>query len=272
MNYIIKQRNWAATTIVAVLLLGGAVYLVSDPARAIIDRKVENWTEWTPETIRKYPTEWLMSAQGDLSEKQQSLKNSRFDIRRNQIRWDGSLRSSQREVAMLNKYLGKAKELYATAEMNDSWPVSLGERVYSKSYDQAKLQGAIVSQYKSKERAERRVATYKKMVSRAESLTDKIDTKQEQINEVLLDLSLTIELAKAAEQMTDLTGLSDRGKEIHVTVKALMEELDRAFDDSSIPSMNRSLNNEVIFDEIMNRSSAEGLLNSAVHVTAKEAK
>jgi hypothetical protein len=129
-----------------------------------------------------------------------------------------------------------------------------------------------VSQHKAKERAERRVVTYKKMVSRAESLTEKIDVKQEQINEVLLDLSLTIELAKAAEQMTDLTGFSDRGKEIHVTVKALMEELDRAFDDSSIPSMNRSLNNEVIFDEIMNRSSAEGSINPTVHVTAKEAK
>ena len=130
---------------------------------------------------------------------------------------------------MLNKYLDNAKELYVTADMNDSWQVSLGERVYSKSYDQAKLQGAIVSQHKAKERAERRVTTYKKMVSRADSLTEKIDAKQEQINEVLLDLSLTIELAKAAEQMTDLTGLSDRGKEIHVTVKALMEELDRAF-------------------------------------------
>ena len=73
MNYIIKKQNWVATTIVAVLLLGGAVYFVSDPARAIIDRKVENWTEWTPDTIRKYPTEWLMSAQGDLSEKQQNF-------------------------------------------------------------------------------------------------------------------------------------------------------------------------------------------------------
>ena len=44
MKYIIEKRNWVATAVVSVLLLGGAVYLVSDPARAIIDRKVENWT------------------------------------------------------------------------------------------------------------------------------------------------------------------------------------------------------------------------------------
>jgi hypothetical protein len=272
MKYIIEKRNWVATAVVSVLLLGGAVYLVSDPARAIIDRKVENWTEWTPETIRKYPTEWLMSAQRDLSEKQQNLKNSRFDIRRNQIRWDGSLRSSQRDVAMRIKFLDKAKEMYAAAEMNGSWPVSFGDRTYSKTYDQSKLQREIVIQFKAKERAERRVMTYKKMASRAETLTEKIDAKQEQIHEVILDLALTIELAKAAEQMTGLTGLSDRGKEIHITVKALMEELDRAFDDSSMPSMNRSLNDEIMFDEIMNRSSAEDSRNSANLVVAREAK
>lgn len=272
MNYIIQKRHWATTAIVAVLVLGGAVYFVSEPARAIIDRKVENWTEWTPETIRKYPTEWLMSAQQDLNEKQQNLKNSRFDVRRNQIRWNGSLRSSQREVAMLNKYLDKAKEVYAEAETADSWPVSFNQNTYSKPYDQPKLQREIVTQFKAKERAERRVETYKKMVSRAGTLTDKIDTKQEQINEVLLDLALTIELAKAAEQMTDLTGLSDRGKEIHITVKALMEELDQAFNDSSVPSMNRSLNNEVIFDEIMNRSNAGNTKNSEAHIAVKETR
>ncbi len=256
MNYIIKKQNWAATALIAVVLLGGGGYFLSEPARAIIDRKVENWTEWTPETIRKYPTEWLLSAQKDLSEKQQKLKTSRFDVRRNQIRWDASFLRSQREVAILDKYLAKAKVLYKEAAENDSWPVSFNNRTHSKSFEQSNLQREIVAQHKAKERADRRFETYKKMVSKAETLMEKIDTKQEQINEVLLDLALTIELAKAAEQMTDLTGLSDRGKEIQVTVKALMEELDQAFDDNSIPSMNRSLNNEVIFDEIMNQSDA----------------
>ena len=123
------------------------------------------------------------------------------------------------------------------------------------------------------DRAERKVGTYRKMVSRAESLTEKIDAKQDQISEILLDLALAIEMAKAAEQMTDLTGLSDRGKEIQVTVKALMEELDKAFDGHSLPSMNRSLNNDVLFEEILNKSEAKKTTkNPAVHVVAREAK
>ena len=41
MNYIIKKQNWMATAVVAVLLIGGVVYFVSDPIKAIIDRKVK---------------------------------------------------------------------------------------------------------------------------------------------------------------------------------------------------------------------------------------
>ena len=55
-------------------------------------------------------------------------------------------------------------------------------------------------------------------------MTERIDDKQDQIGEILLDLALAIEMAKAAEQMTDPTGLSERGKNIQVTVEALMEE------------------------------------------------
>ena len=101
---------------------------------------------------------------------------------------------------------------------------------------------------------------------------EKSDDKQYQINAVLLDLDLAIELAKAAEQMTDLTGLSDRGREIQVTVEVLMEELDRAFDNQSLPAMNRSLNNEFLFEEIMRKSEARKAIKPAVYVVAREAK
>ena len=107
----------------------------------------------------------------------------------------------------------------------------------------------------------------------AQTLIEKIDTKQEQINEILLDLALAIEMAKAAEQMTGLTGLTDRGREIQVTVKALMEELDGAFDGYSLPSMNKSMSDELLFQEIMNRTEAKKAIKQpAVHVVAREAK
>ena len=273
MNYIIKKQNWMATAVVAVLLIGGVVYFVSDPIKAIIDRKVGNWTEWTPEKIREYPTEWLMSAQRDLGERQKKLKGRRFSIRKNQFSWEDSFRRSEREVKVLGKYLAVAAERYRDAEKNDAWPVSMRDEDYAESYDRNRLKNEMVAQYKAKDRAERKTETYKKMVSRAESLTERIDAKQDQISEILLDLALAIEMAKAAEQMTDLTGLYDRGKEIQVTVKALMEELDRAFDGHSLPSMNRSLNNDVLFEEIMNKSEAKKTTkNPAVHVVAREAK
>jgi hypothetical protein len=273
MNYIIKKQNWMATAVVAVLLIGGVVYFVSDPIKAIIDRKVENWTEWTPEKIREYPAEWLMSAQRDLGERQKKLKGRRFSIRKNQFSWEDSFRRSEREVKVLGKYLAVAAERYRDAEKNDAWPVSMRDEDYAESYDRNRLKNEMVAQYKAKDRAERKTETYKKMVSRAESLTERIDAKQDQISEILLDLALAIEMAKAAEQMTDLTGLYDRGKEIQVTVKALMEELDRAFDGHSLPSMNRSLNNDVLFEEIMNKSEAKKTTNNpAVHVVAREAK
>ena len=262
-----------ATAVVAVLLIGGVVYFVSDPIKAIIDRKVENWTEWTPEKIREYPAEWLMSAQRDLGERQKKLKGRRFSIRKNQFSWEDSFRRSEREVKVLGKYLAVAAERYRDAEKNDAWPVSMRDEDYAESYDRNRLKNEMVAQYKAKDRAERKTETYKKMVSRAESLTERIDAKQDQISEILLDLALAIEMAKAAEQMTDLTGLYDRGKEIQVTVKALMEELDRAFDGHSLPSMNRSLNNDVLFGEIMNKSEAKKTTkNPAVHVVAREAK
>ena len=262
-----------ATAVVAVLLIGGVVYFVSDPIKAIIDRKVENWTEWTPEKIREYPAEWLMSAQRDLGERQKKLKGRRFSIRKNQFSWEDSFRRSEREVKVLGKYLAVAAERYRDAEKNDAWPVSMRDEDYAESYDRNRLKNEMVAQYKAKDRAERKTETYKKMVSRAESLTERIDAKQDQISEILLDLALAIEMAKAAEQMTDLTGLYDRGKEIQVTVKALMEELDRAFDGHSLPSMNRSLNNDVLFEEIMNKSEAKKTTkNPAVHVVAREAK
>lgn len=273
MNYIIKKQNWMATAVVAVLLIGGVVYFVSDPIKAIIDRKVENWTEWTPEKIREYPAEWLMSAQRDLGERQKKLKGRRFSIRKNQFSWEDSFRRSEREVKVLGKYLTVATERYRDAEKNDAWPVSMEDGDYAESYDRNRLKNEMVAQYKAKDRAERKTETYKKMVSRAESLTERIDAKQDQISEILLDLALAIEMAKAAEQMTNLTGLSDRGKEIQVTVKALMEELDRAFDGHSLPSMNRSLNNDVLFEEILNKSEAKKTTkNPAVHVVAREAK
>ena len=273
MNYIIKKQNWMATAVVAVLLVGGVVYFVSDPIKAIIDRKVENWTEWTPEKIREYPAEWLMSAQRDLGERQKKLKGRRFSIRKNQFSWEDSFRRSEREVKVLGKYLAVAAERYRDAEKNDAWPVSMRDEDYAESYDRNRLKNEMVAQYKAKDRAERKTETYKKMVSRAESLTERIDAKQDQISEILLDLALAIEMAKAAEQMTDLTGLYDRGKEIQVTVKALMEELDRAFDGHSLPSMNRSLNNDVLFEGIMNKSEAKKTTkNPAVHVVAREAK
>ena len=262
-----------ATAVVAVLLIGGVVYFVSDPIKAIIDRKVENWTEWTPEKIREYPAEWLMSAQRDLGERQKKLKGRRFSIRKNQFSWEDSFRRSEREVKVLGRYLAVAAERYRDAEKNDAWPVSMRDEDYAESYDRNRLKNEMVAQYKAKDRAERKTETYKKMVSRAESLTERIDAKQDQISEILLDLALAIEMAKAAEQMTDLTGLYDRGKEIQVTVKALMEELDRAFDGHSLPSMNRSLNNDVLFEEIMNKSEAKKTTNNpAVHVVAREAK
>ena len=271
MNYIIKKQNWMATAVVTVLLIGGVVYFVSDPIKAIIDRKVENWTEWTPEKIREYPAEWLMSAQRDLGERQKKLKGRRFSIRKNQFSWEDSFRRSEREVKVLGKYLAVAAERYRDAEKNDAWPVSMRDEDYAESYDRNRLKNEMVAQYKAKDRAERKTETYKKMVSRAESLTERIDAKQDQISEILLDLALAIEMA--AEQMTDLTGLYDRGKEIQVTVKALMEELDRAFDGHSLPSMNRSLNNDVLFEEIMNKSEAKKTTkNPAVHVVAREAK
>ena len=273
MNYIVKKQNWVATAVVMAMLFGGVVYTVSDPARAVIDRKVENWTEWTPEKIREYPAEWLMSAQRDLGERQKKLKGRRFSIRKNQFSWEDSFHRSEREVKVLGKYLAVAAERYLDAEKNDAWPVSTRDGDYAESYDRNRLKNEMVAQYKAKDRAERKTETYKKMVSRAESLTERIDAKQDQISEILLDLALAIEMAKAAEQMTDLTGLSNRGKEIQVTVKALMEELDRAFDGHSLPSMNRSLNNDVLFEEIMNKSEAKKTTkNPAVHVVAREAK
>ena len=273
MNYIVKKQNWLATAVVAVLLAGGVVYFVSDPVKAIIDRKVENWTEWTPEKIREYPAEWLMSAQQDLGERQKQLKSRRFSIRKNQFSWEDSFRRSEREVKVLGKYLAVAKDRYRTAEQNDAWPVSMRDGDYTESYDRNRLKKEMVVQYRAKDRAKRKVETYKKMVSRAESLTERIDAKQDQISEILLDLALAIEMAKAAEQMTDLTGLSERGKEIQVTVKALMEELDGAFDGHSLPSMNRSLNNDVLFEEIMNKSEAKKTTrNPAIHVAVREAK
>ena len=52
-----------------------------------------------------------------------------------------------------------------------------------------------------------------------------------------------------------------------------MEELDGAFDGHSLPSMNRSLNNDVLFDEMMNKSEAKKTTKTpAIHVAAKEAK
>ena len=56
------------------------------------------------------------------------------------------------------------------------------------------------------------------VVTRAESLTERIDDKQDQIGEILLDLALAIEMAKAAEQMTDLICLSERGKDIQANL------------------------------------------------------
>ena len=277
MTSIVKKQNWIVITVVAAMLVGGVVSCGSGPVKAIIDHKVENWAEWTPETIRKYPTEWLMSAQRDLSEKQMKLKVSRTGIRRNQIRWEGSYRISRREATDLSKYLDKAKEKYRKADRNNAWPIYgwplfRGDKNFGESYDRKRFQKIIVTQHRAKGRADRRMETYKKMAFRAESMVEKIGDKQHQINEVLLDLDLAIELAKAAEQMTDLTGLSDRGREIQVTVKALMEELDRAFDNQSLPAMNRSLNDEFFFEEIMRKSEARKAIKPAVHVVAREAK
>ena len=159
MNYIVKKQNWLATAVVAVLLAGGGVYLVSDPVKAIIDRKVENWTEWTPEKIREYPAEWLMSAQQDLGEGVKQLKSRRFSIRKNQFSWEDSFRRSEREVKVLEKYLAVAKERYRTAEQNDAWPVSMRDGDYAESYDRNRLKKEMVAQYRAKDRAKRKSET-----------------------------------------------------------------------------------------------------------------
>ena len=273
MNYIVQKQNWVATAVVAVLLVGGVAYFVSDPAKASMDGLWEEWTTWTPDKIREKPAEWLTFAQKDLTERQKKLKGRRFSIRKNQFSWEDSYSRSDREAKVLSMRLDEAVETVRKADQNDSWPVIYGDGIHSESYDRNRLKKEMISHGKAKDRAERRVESYKKMASRAKTLIDKIDTKQEQINEILLDLALAIEMAKAAEQMTGLTGLTDRGREIQVTVKALMEELDGAFDGYSLPSMNKSMSDELLFQEIMNRSEAKKAIKQpAVHVVAREAK
>lgn len=275
MSRIVKKQNWIATMAIAAMLVGGAVSCGQGPDEKYPPR--ENRSEWTPETIRKYPKGWMVSAQRDLNEKHMKLKGRRTYIHRNQRRWDDSYRISRREATDLGKHLDKAKEKYREADRNNAWPiygwpVFPGDRNFGESYGRKRFQKIIVTLHRAKGRADRRIGAYKKMVSKAESMMEKIDDKQHQIKEVLLDLDLGIELAKVAEQMTDLTGLSNRGREIQVTVEALMEELDRAFDNQLIPDLNRSLNNELLFDEIMRKSEARKAIKPAVYVVAREAK
>jgi len=251
MKHYLEKTNWLKVGVIALVIIAGGSYLFSDPVQAIVDRKVSNWTEWTPETIRSHPTEWLLSAQEDLIKKHASLKASRFDIRRNQLRWEDSLRTSKREVAQLEKFVERAKTAYLEAENKQEWPVQLINHEFATAYNKGDLQKEIVTKHRAQKRAAQRVATYHRMVTRADTLTTKIDTKLDQINEVQLDVALAIELSKAAEQLTDITGLSDRGKEIQVTVKALMEELDGAFESSSSSSLQNELGDELMFEQIM---------------------
>jgi hypothetical protein len=251
MNQYINKSNWPKIMAVTAIIFAGVAYYFSDPFQAIVDRKVSNWTEWTPETIRNHPTEWLMSAQEDLVKKRANLKASRFDIRRNQLRWEDNLRAAKRDEVTSAKFVDKAKLAYRLAEERQEWPVQFSKREFSKAYGKETLQKEIVAKHREQKRASQRVATYHRMVTRADSLTSKIDTKLDQINEVQLDVALAIELSKAAEQLTDITGLSDRGKEIQVTVKALMEELDGAFEGSTSSSLQNDLGDEIMFEQIM---------------------
>jgi hypothetical protein len=172
--------------VIAVLVIaaGAAVYFGSKVFRTRINHQIDQFSEWTPENIAKYPNDYLNFCEAETKQAMERLKASEIAIAQKMSKLETLQGEARERIDLGKKALEDLKSAYKSAAARDSWPLTWRENKLDK--DRAKRQ--IIRFDKDFRSRDDLVARYTAAVNQlraqASKLQDARDTAQSQLAKI----------------------------------------------------------------------------------------
>ena len=233
-----------------ILILGGLFYFGSDVYKTKADSALRNFSEWTPDTIAKYPLNYLDFCEKQTNEALVKLKSSEIAIAQKKSKLQ-SMRDETKELVDLGATaLKELKELYKAASSKKDWPVTW--RGNSLSEDLCKKQIVKINkEYVSKSAI---LAKYNSAVDQLSNQAAKVQESRDLAKEQIANVSTNREMLKIQEITSDLTtNLVAMKGVIETSVVAVAAEETGSLSISDLKAQGASVVSDDDFTKIMSK-------------------
>jgi hypothetical protein len=224
---------------VAVLAIafGAVLYFGSKVFRTHINERIDQFSEWTPENIAKYPNEYLNFCETETKQAVERLKASEIAIAQKRAKLETLQAEAREKVDLGRAALEELKSAYKVAAEKDSWPLTWRETKLDKSQTKRQIV-KLDNDIRSKDGLfVRYTAAVKQLQAQVNKVQDARDTAQAQ----LAKIDSNREMLKIQEITGDL-------KNNLVAMKAVIE--------TSVVGVAASDSGPVSIDELAARSEA----------------
>ena len=235
--------------VAVVVVIGVAVYFISDPMRTKMKESYDQFAKWTPENIAKDPKGYLSFCEEKTNEAIQKCKASKIAISGQQAKLEQMRQDTEDKLKVGEKALGELKELYRKAETDKKWPLTWQGKELEQ--EQAKRQVLrLAGEIESKTKLAKE---YKGAGDQLRVQLTKVDDAFDRANEQLSTIKVNREKLAVQQITEDLkNNLVAMGSAIQTTIVDVNTQ-GGTFSLDDLASRSEATVDESKFDEIMKK-------------------
>lgn len=185
--------------VVVLAVIGfGIAFFTSDVFRTRAQSAMEQWSDWTPENIAKYPEEYLNFCERETKAAMEALRVREIDVAQQQARLEQMKSEHGSAVSTGDKALSELKTLYREAEASSAWPATWR----GNSYTQDQLKNQIV-------RIHNELEGKRKVLSTVESGLRELEARKQEIAKAKIECEDQISQIQTNRQMLAVQKITD---------------------------------------------------------------